>query len=86
MSDNEKQVDTSESDQAVEEIAAAGEQQAAGDEDIHLLLEDARNKADEHWNALLRTQAEIENLRQEMEQLKKSLRTELLEILYPSYV
>jgi hypothetical protein len=30
--------------------------------------------------------AEIENLRREMEQLKKSLRAELLEILYPSYV
>ena len=30
--------------------------------------------------------AEIENLRGEMEQLKKSLRAELLEILYPSYV
>ena len=29
--------------------------------------------------------AEIENLHQEMEQLKKGLRSELLEILYPSY-
>jgi hypothetical protein len=34
-------------------------------------------------NILLK--AEIENLRWEMEQLKKSLRAELLEILYPSY-
>ena len=27
------------------------------------LLEDARNKADEHWNELLRAKAEMENLR-----------------------
>ena len=40
---------------------SAGE--ASSGEDLHLMLEDARNKADEHWNALLRTQAEIENLR-----------------------
>ena len=35
---------------------------AATPEDIHLMLEDARNKADEHWNQLLRTKAELENL------------------------
>lgn len=32
-------------------------------EDVTQLLEDARAKADEHWNMLLRTQAELENLR-----------------------
>ena len=32
-------------------------------EQLHLLLEDARNKADEHWNELLRAQAEHENMR-----------------------
>jgi molecular chaperone GrpE len=32
-------------------------------QEMELLLEDARNKADEHWDALVRTQAELENLR-----------------------
>ena len=32
-------------------------------EDLTLLLEDARNKADEHWNQVLRLQAEMDNLR-----------------------
>ena len=32
-------------------------------EELTLLLEDARNKADEHWNQVLRVQAEMENLR-----------------------
>jgi molecular chaperone GrpE len=32
-------------------------------EELTLLLEDARSKADEHWNQVLRLQAEMENLR-----------------------
>lgn len=32
-------------------------------EEAVALLEDARSKADEHWNLVLRTQAELENLR-----------------------
>lgn len=36
---------------------------AAGPEALTALLEDARAKADEHWNQLLRARAEIENLR-----------------------
>jgi len=32
-------------------------------EELTLLLEDARSKADEHWNQLLRLQAEMDNLR-----------------------
>jgi len=32
-------------------------------EDPAALLEDARNKADEHWNELLRARADMENLR-----------------------
>jgi molecular chaperone GrpE len=32
-------------------------------EDPAALLEDARNKADEHWNELLRAKAEMENMR-----------------------
>jgi molecular chaperone GrpE len=33
-----------------------------GPEELGRLLEDARAKADEHWDQLLRTQAELENL------------------------
>jgi molecular chaperone GrpE len=33
----------------------------AGPEDMGLLLEDARAKADDHWNQVLRMQAELEN-------------------------
>ncbi|MDD3608801.1 MAG: nucleotide exchange factor GrpE [Halothiobacillaceae bacterium] len=36
-------------------------------EEALLLLEDARSKADEHWNALLRVQAEMDNLRKRTE-------------------
>jgi molecular chaperone GrpE len=32
-------------------------------EELTLLLEDARNKADEHWSQVLRLQADMENLR-----------------------
>lgn len=35
--------------------------------DLQLLLEDARNKADEHWNQVLRVQAELENTRRRAE-------------------
>lgn len=33
------------------------------EEDVRLLLEDARAKADEHWDLVLRTNAEMDNLR-----------------------
>ena len=36
-------------------------------EELHALLEDARNKADDHWNQFLRLQAEMENLRKRHE-------------------
>lgn len=36
-------------------------------QELHLMLEDARNKADEHWNQLLRQQAETENMRRRAE-------------------
>jgi len=38
------------------------EDSTVNQEDLHLMLEDARNKADEHWNQLLRSKAEFENL------------------------
>lgn len=62
MSNNEKQTDMQDNDQPVEDLNEDKEQGQA-DEDIHLLLEDARNKVDQHWNDLVRTQAELENLR-----------------------
>lgn len=43
--------------------AAAEGAAPAQEEDLQALLEDARNKADEHWNQCLLLQAEIENLR-----------------------
>ena len=49
------------------EQTAEGESQAAA-EDVHLLLEDARAKADEHWNQLLLAKAETENVRRRAKQ------------------
>lgn len=33
------------------------------EQDVDALLEDARSKADEHWNELLRARADLENMR-----------------------
>ena len=62
MSNNEKQADSNAEDQLDENITAESEE-AGQDQDVHLLLEDARNKADQHWNDLLRVQADLDNLR-----------------------
>jgi molecular chaperone GrpE len=47
----------------VEQSATAEEATAAepASEDLTLMLEDARSKADEHWEKVLRLQAELEN-------------------------
>lgn len=42
-----------------ETLEADGE---ASHEELSLMLEDSRSKADEHWNAYLRSQAELDNL------------------------
>jgi molecular chaperone GrpE len=42
---------------------APGPADAAPTEDLNRLLEDARAKADEHWDHLLRVRAEMENLK-----------------------
>lgn len=64
-------------EESIEQPAAAeggqqGEQEESGDvgatEDVHLLLEDARAKADEHWNQLLLAKAETENVRRRARQ------------------
>ncbi len=50
----------------VDEIGAS-EAKVETTEDLQLMLEDARSKADEHWNQLLRSKAEIENLQRRHE-------------------
>ncbi|HKK13423.1 MAG TPA: nucleotide exchange factor GrpE [Gammaproteobacteria bacterium] len=49
---------------------SAPQGQAGGEEaarDMELLLEDARSKADEHWNQCVRLQAELDNQRKRFE-------------------
>ncbi len=73
---NEEQVPTEETVTAGDEVGRAAEEGPAGGdgnqpapepqaspEKLTLLLEDARAKADDHWQALLRAKAEMENLR-----------------------
>ncbi len=43
--------------------AAQEKEQASPEGDLTRLLEDARGKADEHWDQLIRTRAELDNLR-----------------------
>lgn len=63
-------------EQEQEQATVAAEEQGAetqvdqampGHEEAIGLLEDARTKADEHWNLYLRTQAEMENLKKRAE-------------------
>ena len=44
-----------------------GEAESNEETPVHLLLEDARSKADEHWNEVLRLRAEMDNLRKRTE-------------------
>jgi molecular chaperone GrpE len=50
-----------ETDSEAEVTEAASKKPDEGD--LTQLLEDARSKADEHWNQLMRTRAELDNLR-----------------------
>lgn len=52
---------------------------AEGDEDVRLLLEDARAKADEHWDLVLRTNAEMDNLRKRQQRELDAARKYALE-------
>jgi len=66
MSETEKQVapETGEEKQEEQEQGAPGEERAEPSrEELQLLLEDARSKVDDHWNQILRLQAELENVR-----------------------
>lgn len=61
MSDNEKNAEEVFEDQHADALNETSDDDTG--EDVQLLLEDARNKADEHWNEVLRLQAELDNLR-----------------------
>jgi len=63
---NEEKVST-ETEMEPEAAVEASESPEQTGEDVTALLEDARSKADEHWNLYLRTQAEMENLRKRAE-------------------
>lgn len=70
MSDQGKVVTEEELDsvQETQSDQAAGDDAAATDPDaLQALLEDARNKADSHWDQCLRLQADIDNLRKRNE-------------------
>ncbi len=59
----EEAVGSAEEAQVSESEQASGEVQAETREELLQLLEDARNKAEENWNQLVRARAEMENLR-----------------------
>lgn len=70
MSDQEKVVAEEElgSVQETQSDQVAGDDAPATDPDaLQALLEDARNKADSHWDQCLRLQADIDNLRKRNE-------------------
>ena len=54
---------TMESEETTTPEAASTRAVETPPEDLMQLLEDARDKADEHWNQLVRAKAELENLR-----------------------
>ena len=70
---SEEQAQAASGARAPETEAATGQAPAGDDappespDELRLMLEDARAKADEHWNALLRAKAEMENLRKRAE-------------------
>ncbi len=71
--DQDQASDQRVAEEAVEvtgEVERASEQTAAEvqtPEELTLLLEDARAKADSHWDQLVRTQAQMDNLRKRQE-------------------
>ena len=58
-------------DENVEEVEASTEgsgAESSNHEELTLMLEDARSKADEHWNQVLLSNAELENTRRRARQ------------------
>lgn len=76
MDEAESELDVPVADEAEEDGAQSAPE---GDEDVRLLLEDARAKADEHWDLVLRTNAEMENLRKRQQRELDSARKYALE-------
>lgn len=64
----EQQADTSVSAAEAAQEAAATDGGGGSHEELTLLLEDARSKADEHWDQLLRVKADMENVRRRAKQ------------------
>ncbi len=66
MSEKENSTDEASLEEAIAEIAEQQPSAGQGDEPDHVeltaLLEDARGKADQHWDQCMRLQADIENL------------------------
>ena len=66
MSEKENSTEEAPLEEAIAEIAEVQPDDSQGDEPDHVeltaLLEDARGKADEHWDQCMRLQADIENL------------------------
>jgi len=72
MSDKPEQQNTINAEEAQTSPADTGQsgadtEQSPGHGELAGLLEDARAKADEHWNELLRSRAELENLHRRMQ-------------------
>jgi molecular chaperone GrpE len=69
MSDNENAANEVEQEEILTAEAenATAETSEPSEQDHVQLLEDARGKADEHWDLYMRTQAELENLRRRAE-------------------
>jgi len=70
------------------DVAAAGEDASTGEVPDHVeltaLLEDARGKADEHWDQVVRLQAEMDNLRKRSRrELADSRRLAQADVLRP---
>ena len=72
MSEEKMSAETETEEEAVTQAeATAGVAGTSEDssEELTLLLEDARAKADEHWNQVLRVQADLENTRRRAAEL-----------------
>lgn len=69
MPENENRVDDSgeELQDNAEEFVAESGDEGLEHTDLTALLEDARGKADAHWDQVVRTQAEMDNLRKRSE-------------------
>jgi len=74
--DQDNELESSEEIQESETMADSGETpeieevagEVSGNNELQLMLEDARSKADEHWDQLLRANAELENTRRRARQ------------------